>query len=271
MAADEPIDIDCTISQVTLLADQVGDVELDIWKAAFASFPPTVDNTITADDKPTLSGAQSGQDSDLTGWTTAIAAGDVLRFNVDSAATITRLTIALTLQPGYLPDTPYPPQSPPGDPPPGTTSHANILTNGDFSDGDTDWAGIPPDDWAWKPGALDGYVPSGIVEVPELDFDASAARVYMKTRSRVRYLVDSGSTCGLIYTGDEWTPGAATYWALEFDWKRIAEHDTNRPPYGIGTTPEGQERLGTSASHTGGAAIRRAPAASSSPARDQAA
>jgi hypothetical protein len=31
----------------------------------------------------------------LTGWTTAVAAGDVLRFNVDSVATVTRVVLQL--------------------------------------------------------------------------------------------------------------------------------------------------------------------------------
>jgi hypothetical protein len=36
------------------------------------------------------------QDTTLTGWTTAVAAGDILRFNVDSATTVTRVTLSLT-------------------------------------------------------------------------------------------------------------------------------------------------------------------------------
>jgi hypothetical protein len=31
----------------------------------------------------------------LTGWTTSISAGDVLRFNVDSVTTCTRVTLSL--------------------------------------------------------------------------------------------------------------------------------------------------------------------------------
>jgi len=39
--------------------------------------------------------AQQSQDSTLTGWTTSIAAGDILAFNVDSVATVTRVTISI--------------------------------------------------------------------------------------------------------------------------------------------------------------------------------
>lgn len=35
------------------------------------------------------------KDSTLTGWTTSISAGDILGFNVDSATTVTLLTLSL--------------------------------------------------------------------------------------------------------------------------------------------------------------------------------
>jgi len=88
----------CTITKATLLADQSGNVVIDIWKDTFANFPPTVADTITAAAKPTLSAAAKSEDATLTGWTTAIAAGDILRFNVDSVASITRLAINLDVE-----------------------------------------------------------------------------------------------------------------------------------------------------------------------------
>lgn len=84
----------------TLLADQTGSIVLDIWKNAYGSYPPTVANTITASAIPTLSSALKAQDTTLTGWTTLINAGDTLRFNVNSATTVTRVCLALTLRPG---------------------------------------------------------------------------------------------------------------------------------------------------------------------------
>lgn len=86
-----------TIIRNTLLADQAGSIVIDIWKDVFANYPPTVADTITAAAKPTLSAAQASEDSTLTGWTTAIAAGDTFRINVDSAATITRVTLVLDI------------------------------------------------------------------------------------------------------------------------------------------------------------------------------
>jgi len=85
----------CTIQQVTLLADQAGDIVIDIWKDTYANFPPTDADSICGGNEPAISSAQKSQDSTLTGWTTSISAGDILAFNVDSCATITRVTISL--------------------------------------------------------------------------------------------------------------------------------------------------------------------------------
>ena len=85
----------CTIDQVTMMADQSGSIVVDIWKDTYANFPPTDADSITASAPPTISTAQKSQDATLTGWTTAIAAGDILAYNVDSCSTITRVTISL--------------------------------------------------------------------------------------------------------------------------------------------------------------------------------
>ncbi len=86
-----------TITGVRMLADVAGSAVVDIWKDTYANYPPTVADTITAGAKPTISAAQKSEDTTLTGWTTSVAAGDVFGFNVDSAATITRLTLELTI------------------------------------------------------------------------------------------------------------------------------------------------------------------------------
>jgi hypothetical protein len=85
------------ITRVRLLADQAGSAVVDIWKDTFAAYPPTVADTITAAAKPTLTAADHSEDTGLAGWTTAVAAGDVFGFHVDSAATIQRLTLELTI------------------------------------------------------------------------------------------------------------------------------------------------------------------------------
>jgi len=85
----------CTINQVTTLADQSGSIVVDIWKDTYANYPPTDADSITASAPPTISAATKAQDSTLTGWTTSISAGDILGYNVDSATTVTRVTVAL--------------------------------------------------------------------------------------------------------------------------------------------------------------------------------
>lgn len=92
---DIRVPFNCTINSVTLLADQSGSIVVDIWKDSYANYPPTVADTITASAKPTLSGASKSEDTTLTGWTTTIIAGDTLRINIDSAATLTRVALLL--------------------------------------------------------------------------------------------------------------------------------------------------------------------------------
>lgn len=88
-----------TITKVTVLADQSGSIVIDVWKDSFANYPPTVADTITASAKPTLSSATKAEDSTLTGWTKTFSAGDTFRFNVDSASTVTRVTLTIEYTP----------------------------------------------------------------------------------------------------------------------------------------------------------------------------
>jgi hypothetical protein len=95
---DVRIDFACTVVAWTILADQSGSIVVDIWKDTLANFPPTGADSMTTSEKPTLSAADDNTDTSLNGgngW--AIAAGDILRFNVDSAATVTRVTVALKI------------------------------------------------------------------------------------------------------------------------------------------------------------------------------
>ncbi len=87
----------CTITQATLLADVSGSIVVNIWKDTYANYPPTVADKITASAPPTIASATKSQDSTLTGWTTTINSGDILAFNVDSATTVTRVTLSLAI------------------------------------------------------------------------------------------------------------------------------------------------------------------------------
>lgn len=91
------VDFAGTIDSATLLADQTGSIVVDIWKDTYANYPPVDADSITASAQPTISSANKAQDSTLTGWTTSFSAGDILAFNVDSATTVERVTVALEI------------------------------------------------------------------------------------------------------------------------------------------------------------------------------
>lgn len=88
----------CTIEKVTLLADQSGSIVIDIWKDTYANFPPEDADSIVASAPPTITTAQKSEDDTLTDWTKAIAAGDILAFNVDSCTDIERVTLTLKIK-----------------------------------------------------------------------------------------------------------------------------------------------------------------------------
>ncbi len=98
-AASDHLDLivpfDCTIDSVTMLPDVSGSIVVDIWKDTYANYPPTDADTITASAVPSISSATKSQDTTLTGWTRALTKGEVLRFDVDSVATIARCLVGL--------------------------------------------------------------------------------------------------------------------------------------------------------------------------------
>jgi hypothetical protein len=87
----------CTIIAARALADQSGSIVVDIWKDTYANFPPVNADSITASAPVTITTSNKSQDTTLTGWTTSVAAGDILGFNVDSVTSHQRVTISLTV------------------------------------------------------------------------------------------------------------------------------------------------------------------------------
>ncbi len=92
------IPFDCTIVGWILVADVSGSIVIDVWKDTYANHPPTVADTITSTDKPTISSALKGQNLALSAWTIAVQKGDVIGFNVDSCTTITKATLTIPVQ-----------------------------------------------------------------------------------------------------------------------------------------------------------------------------
>lgn len=91
------IPFNCTITGWTILADTSGSCVIDVWKDTYANHPPTIADVITASAKPTLTAATKATSTTLTGWTTTVTAGDVLAFNVNSASTVTKVTLTLSV------------------------------------------------------------------------------------------------------------------------------------------------------------------------------
>lgn len=81
----------------TLVADQSGSLVIDLWSDTYGNYPPTVADTITASAKPTLSSAIKNEAESVPTWTKNIARGKTIRVNVDSATTVTRATLALSV------------------------------------------------------------------------------------------------------------------------------------------------------------------------------
>ncbi len=90
-------DFDCEITGWELVADQLGSIVIDLWLDSYANYPPTIADTITAAAKPTLAGAIKNRALSVPTWSPSISQGDTLRVSVDSATTVTRVTLALSL------------------------------------------------------------------------------------------------------------------------------------------------------------------------------
>lgn len=84
-----------TITGWTLIADVSGSASITVKKSTFAAFP--TNSSIVASAPPALSSQQNATSTTLTGWTTAVAAGDVLEFVLASATTLTRLVLELQI------------------------------------------------------------------------------------------------------------------------------------------------------------------------------
>lgn len=84
-----------TITGWSIVSDVAGDCVIDVWKAPGTI--PTVANTITGTEKPTLTAQQLNFDTNLTTWTVSVTAGDVIGFNLDSASTLTSVNLIITI------------------------------------------------------------------------------------------------------------------------------------------------------------------------------
>jgi len=96
-----------TTTLIYLLADQVGSIEVDLWRDYWQNFPPTVDDSITNGHVPAIVNDRIYWYS-TGGWGSGREMNkyDVIAFNVNSCDTITRLTIYLMITKSLTPTRP---------------------------------------------------------------------------------------------------------------------------------------------------------------------
>lgn len=87
----------CTLTGWVITADQSGSAVVDVLRSTYAGFPGSL-ASIAGSAKPTLSSAQKNENLTLTGWgSTAISAGDIIQFNLNSVTTVTRINITINV------------------------------------------------------------------------------------------------------------------------------------------------------------------------------
>ena len=90
------IDVTGVIEQIRVLSDQTGDIVFEIEKCTFADYPNFT--SITNGARVQLTNTDKYFDDVLNNWTTTIAAGEILRFDVISVNNIRRLLVSLKLK-----------------------------------------------------------------------------------------------------------------------------------------------------------------------------
>ena len=96
------IPFNCTITDYQIIVDTSSTTTVDIWKSSYADYDggathPVDADSITASAPVAITAATKAQDATLTGWTTALAKGDVLFFNVDANNNATKVQINLNV------------------------------------------------------------------------------------------------------------------------------------------------------------------------------
>ena len=95
-----PCDIPGTIVYASMLANEDGDLEVDLYRCTFAEFDagathPVSGDSIVASAPLEIVADNKSEDATLTGWDPDLAVGDILRAWVNSATDIKQCTIGL--------------------------------------------------------------------------------------------------------------------------------------------------------------------------------
>jgi len=91
------IPVNCTIIGCRILCRSNINITIDIWKTTYATYPGSqnVSESICGTPKPTIPAGTKFEDTTLTGWNTALLAGDCLSINVDAISGIRQFTFVL--------------------------------------------------------------------------------------------------------------------------------------------------------------------------------
>lgn len=95
-AVDVEVPWNCEIESVTMLATTVGSISVAITKSTYAGYPPAT--TIYGAAMPQIVTNDHSQDLVLSGWTTSLSQGDILRFVTGLNSGITQLTCSLKVR-----------------------------------------------------------------------------------------------------------------------------------------------------------------------------
>lgn len=90
-----PLPWNSTLVSASIYGSPQGSISVDVWKAPSANFPLTVANSITGGNPLVISNNTKNMNASTVGWTKQFNAGDIVGFKVNSAASITNITIAL--------------------------------------------------------------------------------------------------------------------------------------------------------------------------------
>jgi hypothetical protein len=84
----------CTITAWNITVD-TGTITFDIWKVATGTAIPTSGNSITAAALPAISSGTAVHSTTLSGWTTSVAANDIIGVNINTVATATKASLVV--------------------------------------------------------------------------------------------------------------------------------------------------------------------------------
>jgi len=96
LRGDVQVPFNISLDSWRLLGDPSGTLMIQLWKDTYANYPPTSADSITGGyTGPQFTGTNKNEESTLSGWTTTLNSGDILRVNIADVSNVTNATLAL--------------------------------------------------------------------------------------------------------------------------------------------------------------------------------